>query len=111
MSLLERYELMKEAEQETQVSEEEVKVASERMEVLAKYAEAADEALKAEFGEDYSLEDVEKLAEMLIARDLEIDDEEVKVAELVEAGQVLARSFAEELQKLANESEENSEEK
>lgn len=108
MSLLERYELMKAAEQEEQTekqtSEEEVKVAQDRMELLAKYAEAADNALQAEFGEDYTLEDVEKLAEMLIARDMDITEEEVKVAELVEAGQVLARSFAQELQNLADES-------
>lgn len=99
---------MKAAEQEEQTekqtSEEEVKVAQDRMELLAKYAEAADNALQAEFGEDYTLEDVEKLAEMLIARDMDITEEEVKVAELVEAGQVLARSFAQELQNLADES-------
>ena len=65
MGLLERYELMKHAEQEVEVTDEEMKVASERMDILAKYAEVADEALKAEFGEDYELTDVEKLAEML----------------------------------------------
>jgi hypothetical protein len=43
---------------------------------------------------------------MLIQKDLQIEDEEVKVAELVEAGQILAHSFAEELQKLASETEE-----
>jgi len=109
MGLLERYELMKQAEQETQVSEEEMKVASERMDILAKYAEVADEALKAEFGDDYTLEDVEKLAEMLINNDLQVDEEEVKVAELVESGKILAHAFAEELQKIANESDEKSE--
>ena len=44
MGLLERYDLMKQAEQEVEVTEEEMKVASERMDLLAKYAEAADEA-------------------------------------------------------------------
>ena len=78
MSLLERYELMKQAEQETEVSEEEVKVAEERMDILAKYAEVAEEGLKAEFGDDYELEDVENLASMLIENDLEIDDAEVE---------------------------------
>jgi len=101
MGLLERYELMKQGEQENVTSEEEVKVAEERMEVLAKYAEVADEALKAEFEENYTLEDVEKLAAMLIERDIEIGEEEVKVAELVEAGKVLAHSFADELQNIA----------
>jgi hypothetical protein len=105
MGLLERYELMKEAETVEQPSEEETKIAEERMELLAKYAEFADSALKEEFGEDYTTEDVEKLAEMLIARDLEISDEEEKVAELAEAGKVLAHAFAEELQKIAEASE------
>ena len=106
MSLLERYELMKQAEQETDTSEEEVKVAEERMELLAKYAEVAEEGLKVEFGDDYELEDVEKLASMLIERDLKTDEEEVKVAELVEAGQIMAHSFAEELQKISDQTEE-----
>jgi len=109
MGLLERYELMKQAELEAQkvneVSEEETKIAAERMDVLAKYAEFADEALKAEYGDDYEYSDVEKLAEMLIANDLQIEEEEEKVAELVEAGQIMAQSFAEELNKIANEAE------
>ena len=110
MGLLERYELMKQAEQEVEVSEEETKVASERIDVLAKYAEAADEALNAEYGEDYELEDVEKLAEMLIQNDLQIEEkseeESEKVSELVEAGQVMAHAFAEELQTIADQTEE-----
>ena len=103
MGLLERYELMKQAETVEQPSDEETKVAEERMEILSKYAEFADNALKEEFGTDYTEEDVEKLAEMLIRRDLEISEEEEKVAELADAGKVLARSFAEELQKIAEE--------
>jgi hypothetical protein len=116
MGLLERYELMKQAEleaekaklveeQANEISDEETKIASERMEVLAKYAEFADEALKAEYGDDYDYSDVEKLAEMLIANDLQIEEEEEKVAELVEAGQIMAQSFAEELNKIANATE------
>lgn len=103
MGLLERYELMKQAETVEQPSDEETKVAEERMEILSKYAEFADNALKEEFGTDYTEEDVEKLAEMLIRRDLEISEEEEKIAELADAGKVLARSFAEELQKIAEE--------
>jgi pyridoxine 5'-phosphate synthase PdxJ len=109
MSLLERYEVMKQANEEVEISTEEQEKVAEEMEILAKYAEAAEEGLKAEFGEDYTLEDVEKLAEMLIQRDLEIEDEEEKVAELTEAGQVMAHAFAEELQKIADQSEKKSE--
>lgn len=105
MGLLETYELSKQAELETQPSEEEVKLAEERMDLIAKYAEFADNALREEFGDDYTEEDVEKLAEMLIARDLEISEEQEKVAEIVDAGKVLARSFAEELQKIADQQE------
>ena len=104
MGLLETYELTKQAELEAQ-PEEEVKLAEERMELLAKYAEFADNALREEYGDDYTEEDVEKLAEMLIARDIEISEEQEKVAELVDAGKVLARSFAEELQKIADQQE------
>lgn len=103
MGLLETYELIKQAEQEAQpLEEEEVKIAEERMELLAKYAEFADNALREEYGDDYTEEDVEKLAEMLIERDMEISEEQEKVAEIVDAGKVLARSFAEELQNIAN---------
>ncbi len=109
MSLLERYELMKQAEQVEEVSTEEQEKVAAEMEILAQYAEAAEEGLKAEFGNDYDLEDVEKLAEMLIQKDLEINDEETKVAELDEAGKIMAQSFAEELQKISNKSEEKSE--
>ncbi len=109
MSLLETYDLMKQAEQEVEISNGEQEKVAERMEVLAKYAEVAEEALKAEFGEDYELTDVEKLAEMLIQKDLETNEEEVKVAELVEAGQIMAHSFAEELQVISDQSEEKSE--
>lgn len=97
MGLLERYELMKQA----QYSEEHSKLAAEEMDVLAKYAEFADQALQEEYGNDYTLEDVEKLAEMLIEHDLDIYEEEVKVAELAEAGQLMARAFVDELQRLA----------
>ena len=109
MGLLDTYELMKQAEQENleaqTVNEEETKLAEERMDVLAKYAEFAENALKEEFGDDYSMEDVEKLAEMLVLNDIQAEEEQEKVAELVEAGQVMAHAFAEELQKIADQAE------
>lgn len=117
MGLLETYELMKKAELEqkevevpevSQVEEEpteEMKLASAQMEVLANYAQYADDALRETYGEDYEVEDVEKLAEMLINHDLAVEEEQEKVAELVDAGKILAQSFAEELQKIANKAE------
>lgn len=114
MGLLETYELMKKAELENQEIEtpevieespEEMKLAEAQMEVLANYAQYADDALRATYGDDYEVEDVEKLAEMLLNHDLAVEEEEEKVAELVDAGKILAQSFAEELQKIANQAE------
>ena len=61
--------------EEDQVKEAEASQAvDERVEVLAKYAEAADGLLAEEYGEDYEEADVEKLATLMINYD--IDQEE-----------------------------------
>jgi hypothetical protein len=82
------------------VKEAEVKVAEEKVAELAKYAEAADTLLAAEYGDDYDAKDVEKLASMMIEHDMGITapEETEKVAELQEAGRIMARAFIEELQ-------------
>ncbi|HNW88159.1 MAG TPA: hypothetical protein PKN48_00720 [Bacteroidales bacterium] len=81
------------------VKEAEVKVAEEKVAELAKYAEAADTLLAAEYGDDYNAEDVEKLASMMYEHDMGIVPQETeKVAELQEAGRIMARAFIEELQ-------------
>lgn len=68
-----------------------------RVEVLAKYAEAANGVLAEEYGDEYTEEDVVKLATYLIDRDIDEEENVEKVAEYVEAGQIMARSFVEEL--------------
>ncbi|MBC8437010.1 hypothetical protein H8D85_01655 [bacterium] len=101
MSLLNTYENMVKSAQQTAEQEEIEKqaaaVVDERVEVLAKYAEAADGILAEEYGEDYTEEDVTKLASYMLDQDIQEEENMSKVAEYVEAGQVMARSFIEEL--------------
>lgn len=101
MSLLDTYNRMKEAEVEqsktAELEKEAEQLQAARVEVLAKYAEAADEILSSEYGNDYEEADVEKLASYLIDRDVAEEEQHEKVAEYVEAGQIMARSFIEEL--------------
>lgn len=99
MDLLSKYEEMTksaEAEVEEQGTE---KTAEE--EILSKYAELADSALAEEYGEDYTAEDVQKLAELMIDHDLyqaELEEEmETKVAEYAQAGTIMAKAFKAEL--------------
>lgn len=99
MSLLETYERMK-----APVAEDQEKLASDRIEVLAKYAELAETLLQEKHANDYDLSDVQELAGYLIEHDNEIEaQEQAKVAELMEAGQILAASFVEEVNNLTEE--------
>ena len=101
MSLLSTYENMVNSAQEVAEQEEYEKQAAadveERVEVLAKNAEAADGILAEEYGNEYSEEDVTKLASYMLVQDIQEEENISKVAEYVEAGQVMARSFVEEL--------------
>ncbi len=92
MSLLATYEEMK---KEAEVNEE----LQERIEVLEKYASAAEEMLEAEYGDSYEAGDVEKLASALIDADLVAEEEAEKVAELDESGRIMAKAFIDELTK------------
>lgn len=106
MSLLKKYEdmLVKEAEEakaaEAIVEEETEKIASaEELEVIEKYASAADDLLSRDYGTDYTEDDVVELATMLINHDQAEAEEAVKVASLEEAGRVIAKSFLQEISK------------
>lgn len=113
VNLLEVYEnMVKTAEKEAVVEEanaEEETVVNERVEVLAKYAAAADQLLTDEYGDDYGEEDVEKLASMMLQHDVEQEDAMEKVAELDQAGRIMARAFRDELERTAEESSESKE--
>jgi len=91
MSLINTYnEMVKEAEVDESVNE--------RVEILEKYASAAEEMLDAEYGENYDANDVQKLAAALIDRDLEAEEDYEKIAELDTAGRIMARAFIDELE-------------
>lgn len=113
-NLLEVYEnMVKTAENEAVVDEanaEESVVINERVEVLSKYAAAADQLLTDEYGEDYGEEDVEKLASMMLQHDVEQEAVTEKVAELDQAGRIMARAFKAELERTAEENSEESKE-
>jgi len=91
--LLKKYEEMqKQAEAEREVQE--------RVEVLVKYATAAEQMLADEFGDKYTEDDVIKLASFLIDHDLETMEEQEKVAEYDQLGRIMAQAFVDELNKL-----------
>lgn len=100
-NLMDTYKNMQKSAEEANAAEALEKEAQEttnaRVEVLAKYAEAANGVLTEEYGDDYTEEDVIKLASYLIDRDIDEEEAQEKVAEYVEAGQIMARSFVEEL--------------
>lgn len=86
-----------EANETAALEKEAAAVVDERVDVLAKYAEAANSILAEEYGEDYSEEDVVKLAAYMLDTDIDEEESMEKVSEYIEAGQVMARSFVEEL--------------
>ena len=114
VNILDVYEgMVKAAEEEAVVEEasaEEEAVINERVEIIAKYAAAADELLSDEYGKNYGEEDVEKLASMLLQHDVEQEEVMEKVAELDQAGRIMARAFKDELEKSAEKSSETSSE-
>jgi hypothetical protein len=94
MGLLEVYEQMtKEATEKT----EQTKLAEERIRVIEKYAAAAQELMNKNYPNNHTDEDVVQLAELMINHDLQVEEEQQKVAELDEAGRVMARAFVDEL--------------
>lgn len=83
-----------------------MRFAEQEVEVLSKYAAVADEMLTKDHGEDYNEDDVAELAGYLIDHDMEVQAQQEKVAEYVEAGQIMARAFSTEMAKLAAAQEE-----
>jgi hypothetical protein len=91
MNILEqRYE-----EMQKEAAEEQMKIA--QVDTLTKFAEAAEDMLQ-EQGEEYTADDVIKVASFLI--DAQLEDEEIteKVAEFVDAGRLMAHGFIEGLE-------------
>jgi len=80
-----------------ELDKEAAELQKNRVGVIAKYAEAANSLLHEEYDTDYNEADVIKLASYLIDTDIEEEEAVEKVAEYIEAGQIMARSFVEEL--------------
>tara|TARA_B100000131_G_C17936659_1_gene540617 strand:+ start:402 stop:716 length:315 start_codon:yes stop_codon:yes gene_type:complete len=99
--LLDTYNNMVAASEAHAQEEEAIKEAqaldNARVEVLTKYASAADNLLAEEYGDDYEESDVIELAHKMINHDIAQEENQEKVAEYVEAGQVMARAFISEL--------------
>jgi hypothetical protein len=96
MGLLQVHEeMLKQANEKA----EQTKLAEERVRVIEKYATAAKELMVQRFPNDHTDEDVAELAEAMINHDLVVEEEQQKVAELEEAGRVMARAFVEEVKK------------
>jgi len=84
-------------ETQAQVSKEAEVLVHDRVGVIAKYAETANTLLTKEYGSEYAEGDVVKLASYLIDKDIDEEENVEKVAEYIEAGQIMARSFVDEL--------------
>jgi hypothetical protein len=88
-------EMLKKAEEE----KVQTKLAEERVAVIEKYASAAQELMNQYYPKDHTEADVVELAERMIDHDLEAEEQQQKIAELDEAGRIMARAFADELNK------------
>ena len=76
----------------------------ERREAISEYVKTASALLTEEHGEDFTNDDVVKLAQYMIEYDVEVEEEEAaKVASYEEAGQIMANAFLAELSKEAEE--------
>lgn len=93
MSLLKAYEQMTKeaAEQE---------IMKERVAVIEKYASFAEDELAKAYPNNYTKEDVAQLADAMIQHDIAIEEQQEKIAELDEAGRIMARAFYAESQSL-----------
>jgi hypothetical protein len=76
-------------------------VQSNLVEMLSKYAEAAEAALAEEYGSDYDANDVASLANGLMERDAELIQEQEKVAEYDQIGRQMAKMYVENMLKEA----------
>ena len=96
MGLLAIHEqMLKQAEEE----KAQTKLAEERVAVIEKYAAAAQDLMNQYYPKDHTQDDVVELAERMIDHDLGVEEQQQKIAELDEAGRIMARAFADELNK------------
>ncbi len=89
MSLYENFMKLSQVEQEREMQ-------NERVELVAKYASAAEEWIRKEGGNPTE-SDIEKVALAMIENDLALEE---KIAEYYDAGRVMAHGFLAELNSL-----------
>jgi hypothetical protein len=96
MGLLAVHEQMLKKAEEEKVQ---TKLAEERVAVIEKYAAAAQDLMNQYYPKDHNPVDVAELTELMINHDLQVEEQQEKIAELDEAGRIMARAFADELNK------------
>jgi hypothetical protein len=93
MSMLELHEdMLQEAEMDKEAAAEQ----EELIELFSKYASYAENMLSEDF-EEYTEEDVVKLASYLIDQSIDENEKVAEVVEYDEAGRVMARGFIAEI--------------
>lgn len=94
MGLLEVHsQMLKEANEKA----EQTKLAEERVLVIEKYASTAKALMNQAFPNNHTEQDVIELADAMIQHDLAVEEQQQKVAELEEAGRIMARGFMAEV--------------
>jgi hypothetical protein len=88
-------QLLKEAEEKRAAEQ----LITERVTVLEKYATTATELMNQVYPNNHTQEDVIELADRMIQHDLQVEEQQQKIAELDEAGRIMARAFMDEVNK------------
>jgi hypothetical protein len=96
MGLLQVHEQMLKAAEEKAAQ---AQIVEERVRILEKYASVAQSLMNEAFPNNHTEADVIELVDGLIQHDLQIEEQQQKVAELEEAGRIMARGFMAETNK------------
>lgn len=75
--------------------------AEQKLEILSKYAEAAESAL-AKAGEEFNEDDVVKLASKMIEHDAQVEAEQAELAHIEKIGSAMADAFYARLNDITN---------
>ena len=88
-------EMLKQAAEQAEQSQ----LVEERVRVIEKYASVAKSLMNDFFPNNHTEDDVLEMADTLIQHDLQVEEQQQKVAELEEAGRIMARGFIAEQNK------------
>jgi len=96
MGLLQTHEqMLKQAEEQAKMAA----LVEERVRVIEKYASVAQNLMNEAFPGNHTEDDVVELANLMIQNDMQVEEQQQKVAELEEAGRIMARGFMAEANK------------